>query len=491
MTSTEETTKRILLLAAEQRSADQSARARTAPEVLRGVIYKRLSPHDPTTKVMTVEQQGALLRAQGEADGMTIVGEFTDDQKSAYIEEKAFNRPGFQALCEAIVAGDCDVVLTQAPDRISRITEQRAAFNSLCAKHGVTVVYEGGRSVDMADPGSRAIANIEGAISEMESAIKSARMRRAFKVKREKGVAWNSGVRPFGYADDRVSLHPTEGPVYRELFDRVIGGESLLQIARDWATRGIVNRNGKRFATTSMVKLVQAPRAIGMTSHNGQAISRGEWTPIVDAETQARAIAALRARRSRTMRSGTAPKRQARLLSSLIVCAQCGHTMRVWNQEGRRTRYICAVDSAGHCGVGKVFADDAETVVEKRLLLRLSDPETLAALAKLHEDRPDVQDILDRVSLHEDELIVLAGEKDMPVREKLLYRKQIQANLDDAQAALDDATRVPAVLALDPEQVLADWGEMSIDDRRMVIVAFIDRVLAHADKRVECEWRDL
>src|SRR5207302_181309 len=106
-------------------------------------------------------------------------------------------------------------------------------------------------------------------------------------------------------------------------------------------------------------------------------------------------LAAIKSRRR--LRSVDAPQRRARLLSALVVCAECGQRMRVrYNDHPTQAaQYACDPSKSKSCGKAVVSAEAVEAEVEKRFLVVLNDPETLIRLDQLRDDAPDVSALLD------------------------------------------------------------------------------------------------
>src|SRR5262249_40864594 len=148
-----------------------------------------------------------------------------------------------------------------------------------CAEHGVTLV-EGGNVTAPDDENAYDMRVMRATYDKRYSSSISKKT----KVAREKSALAgrpHPGPRPFGYLDDRQTLHPEESEHYRELFRRVIDGDGLTRIAKDWERRGILNKNGDRFSADSLKKKVRAPRAVGYRQHHGEIVVGDDGQPIV------------------------------------------------------------------------------------------------------------------------------------------------------------------------------------------------------------------
>jgi DNA invertase Pin-like site-specific DNA recombinase len=81
-------------------------------------------------------------------------------------------------------------------------------------------------------------ARVVGAVARAESEHKSERIRR----QREQVPAagqYHGGHRSYGYTSDGVHIHEDAAARIREAAARVLAGESVRSIAKDWNARGV------------------------------------------------------------------------------------------------------------------------------------------------------------------------------------------------------------------------------------------------------------
>lgn len=446
----------------------------------RVALYRRLSPYGKKAKrdqkVMSIAEQDKLMRRQAKQHDLEVVAVFTDDGVSAFNDEPE-HRPGFVEMCAFIEDGGCDYIAATAGDRFARSNAVMDWLLGKCVRHDVKMLKEGSISDPGSSPAAKAMAQIEGVMGEMESAIKSARVRRARAVSAEQGRP-HGGIRPFGYNDDRRTLHPVEGPAYRDLFVKVIDGMGLPTIASQWERDGILNSKGHRFDVSVLAKLVKAPRAIGLRVHQKEVVGPGDWEPITTGEVQERAKAALKGRR-RYERTCASPKRPPRLLSSFLVCRECGETLRARTHRGV-VRYLCEKSKSRSCGKTTINAEPVEREIELQFLGLLTDPKTLRALRKRQESAPDLAEMYDeveRIRTDRAAYAAEAGSGELSRSEWQIIRKGLDTRLDKAQAALETAAAVASVTTLTPDVVLAGWADADIDDKRRFLGAYLDSVI--------------
>ncbi|MFH1329413.1 MAG: recombinase family protein, partial [Actinomycetota bacterium] len=93
-------------------------------------------------------------------------------------------------------------------------------------------------------------------MASYESDIKSERIRRKHADLAAKGAVSGGGPRPFGYGPDRLHLVPDEAALIREAASRVIAGESLRSVCRDFNERGITTSTGGAWTIQTMHRML-------------------------------------------------------------------------------------------------------------------------------------------------------------------------------------------------------------------------------------------
>lgn len=88
---------------------------------------------------MSVEDQFRICRKEAERNGWAVVGERADHGISGARND----RPGYQALCDDIAGGRCDIVLIEHLDRLSRDHEHAARFYKIARHHDVEIHHFG------------------------------------------------------------------------------------------------------------------------------------------------------------------------------------------------------------------------------------------------------------------------------------------------------------------------------------------------------------
>ncbi len=143
-----------------------------------------------------------------------------------------------------------DGVIVYDLDRLTRKPIELEGFIDLAERLAVSLANVSG-DVDLTTSNGRMLARFVGAIARQEAERISEPVRRANQQKAASGAPGIGGTRPFGYQDDRVTLHPEEAAEIRLAASRLLAGESLGTVLRDWNERGVrptADRNGRRRA---------------------------------------------------------------------------------------------------------------------------------------------------------------------------------------------------------------------------------------------------
>ena len=128
-----------------------------------------------------------------------------------------------------------------------------------------------------------------------------------------------------------------------------------------------------------------------------------------------------------------------------------------------------------------IIASPLEDLVVEAVLLRLDSPALAAALAGKAEQAAadDVAGELADDEAQLDELANAYGEKAITLREYLAARKPIEARIETGRKRLSRAT---GTVALDgfvghSTRLREAWAEMTIERRRAVLAALLDRLV--------------
>jgi hypothetical protein len=301
-------------------------------------------------------------------------------------------------------------------------------------------------------------------------------------------------ARTFGYDRPRTEKGtpiPGTAPVMvepeaeriREACRRVLAGDSLYAVVRDWTAEGVPTIRGAAWSTTALRTVLLAPRIAGLRVHQGEVVGTGNWAPIVDEGTWRRVGAILTDPSRRLSRV-----KRSYLLSGLMHCARCGHPLVATPRRrktgggargvyqylpGETQRAYGCIKVHGGCGGVFVLAEGVEKFVTDALLLRLKGSRLGAARRRLvRADGGD--DLAARVAEDEQALADLGvdcAEHGLPRTAFLAAAERISSRLAAAKAELATAAR-PDVLG-DIYDLTEQWAELGLERQRAVVKAVL------------------
>lgn len=351
---------------------------------MRAAIYSRLSEDTETTT--SPARQREITTRYADSRDWRVVGVFEDLDVSA--TRTGLNRPGLNRLREAVKRGEIDVVIVWRLDRLARsvldtLTILKEWKDAGCATASAT------ENIDLTTPMGEAMATLIAIFAQMESDAIKVRVAGAVDKMRRDG-RFAGGTVGYGY---RPASNPNgpgrvlvvdaeEAAVVREAADMIRGGHSLGRVCRLLNERGIpaprsearrLARAGKPvdgadtgvWKVQSLRRLLTSDHLAGRVTHRGELI-RDEtgmpatvWEPILDPAV----VLACRD----VLEPGGKPRaprvRQARLLSGLARCAECGSKMYA-TTSGGRPLYACTSRRNGvDCPSPRVGAEALEAHV--------------------------------------------------------------------------------------------------------------------------------
>lgn len=437
----------------------------------RAVIYCRISS-DPRGDMLGVQRQERACRDLCETNGWSVNEVFTDDDRSAYSGKP---RPSYDAMLAAVQAGDADVVVAWAPDRLTRSTLDLEALIDIVEAARVDIATVQSGLYDLSTPSGRMSARVVGAVARYESEHKSARLRAKAAEIAAEGRVGGGGTRPYGFEDDRVTHRLVEATVIREAAARVVAGETLRGVVADLNRQGVPTVTGAAWKPHSLKRILIAPRTAGLRQHQGVTIGPAAWAGIIDETThhQLRAVLLDPARR-------TNQTARRYLLTGFVRCGLCDARLVARPRSDKRRCYVCA-SGPGFAGCGKirVLADDLERFVVA-MVCEAVDTDALAAAVAVEPADTDTE-LASRIARLDDELNALADDYAEGAISRDAYKKaaaRLDARRVDAQAELARGAVVDrrAGVLTDPVPLADRWANLNFDQRRVVLDAVVDAI---------------
>ena len=316
--------------------------------------------------------------------GCTVVAIYSDNGRSA--SKAGVTRPGFDRLVTDLARGHtCDGqpvngVVCAADDRLYRRPEDLARFLA-----ALTTLP--GRLY--ADPqGVRDLYSQEGLLlavraldaAAAETRVRSRRLSDWHWARAVDGVP-HSGPRPFGWQEDRITLHPDEARLVQQAITARIGGKAARAVARDWCDFGITGTRGGRPNAQTVTQIMTAPRVCGYRANRGELLLLpetgqpvlGQWDPIVTPD-QWQAVCATFSPGSLYLHRGSGAPRLTEnrrpeprhLASGFLRCGArhpdgtvCRGALCAQEGRSKRSPYVYSCRSCRRCSISGPLADEA------------------------------------------------------------------------------------------------------------------------------------
>jgi hypothetical protein len=193
------------------------------------------------------------------------------------------------------------------------------------------------------------------------------------------------------------------------------------------------------------------------------------------------------------------PNARTNLLGGFLYCGRCGAKLAGQPCHGKRT-YICLADRGG-CNKLRINAEPLEEFVTEATIVALDTP-TLARAVKGSDDDARGAEARAELGAVEERLAELAdmfATGDVTRAEWLRARRGLEQRQEAARSAIGQTQRTRVLAAHgDGSALRASWPGLSLDQRRAVLGAVLDRVVIRPalkgrtgfdPGRVELVWR--
>lgn len=439
-------------------------------------IYLRISKDIDGTQTAT-ERQEQDCHAWCARNGYADTRVYEDVDTSAF--KRTVRRPAFERMIQDVRDGRLCGVIAWKIDRIARRQRDFVRLDDLCEEHGVWIatIADG---IDTRTPMGRTAAEMFVSMARQESENISLRLKRRNDALAQEGKPHAGGRRHYGYTQNNEAVVPEEAANIREAARRILDGESLLQICRDWNARGITTAGGHRWATNKISDMFRRPTIVGKRHHNGQVTKERGWEPIIS-DDDFEAVGAILAN---SIHRPRAP-RMKHLLTSILRCGRCGSGL--YGNQSRRGIYICPSPSLGlgrGCGRLTRAMQPIDEAVRAIWIEAVSSPRLFEQIANAAA-RPTVEspDLFEQVRRDEAALERLAvdhySENRISAAEYFAARDAIAARVERIrQQIVDAAADAPTrrILVTGPGAVTELWDNSTTEDKRALLLAIVNHI---------------
>ena len=469
-------------------------------EALRAVVYVRISD-DPEGTERGVDRQEVDCRAYAEAHGWEVAAVFRENDTSAFKQRtitlssgervRRVVRPQFRAMLKNLADGQAQVMVAYDLDRAVRDPRDLEDLIDAKVLGGFTVRSVTG-SLRLDTDSDVAMARVLVAMANKSSADTARRVARAAKQQAIEG-AWHGGRVPFGYRAEAgaLTIDPVTGPLVVEMYQRVLAGDSLYRIRKEWNERGILTTHGCRWSDRTLKLMLRNPSNKGVREYRpvmpdgsraktSKMQVKATWPALVDEDTWQQVSDVLDARKKARNfhQPGSGAAKRMYPFSGLIRCSKCGTAM-----IHRGGVYQCIQPTRGGCHRSIRSAEISKLVEEAVLATfeqitlnptkRSSSDGDLAArvglTATLDADR-------ERLGRLDDDYYDGLIDKAMWVRQRARIAERIEATRREYTATLPEH----AGPSIDVTTVAAEWEGRTPMWQYQAASLILQAVLVHA-----------
>ncbi|MGC0365072.1 site-specific DNA recombinase [Rhodococcus sp. 27YEA15] len=440
---------------------------------MRAVIYTRVSS-DPSGKGRSVSEQEADCRAICKREKWPVAEVLTDNDIGAS-RHSGKHRPAYQRLMEILTDGD--VLVTWEASRAQRDMRAFVELRDLCAARGVLWSYSG-RLYDPSRGDDRFSTGLDALLAEKEAEQNRERVLRAKRAGALEGRP--NGRLPYGYRrsinmrtgeTDAWIPDEEEAPIVREIFTRVLDGESLWSITRDFIARGVPAPSTQRNAAGEwraqrMRVMIIRPTYAGLRTHGSEIIGKGTWEPIVTEDDHRRLVAIL-TDPARSTQRGHEP---VHLLTGIATCGICGSGVRYFGPKSLKTpRYVCEKSSCVARRTDKIDDFVEELIIQMAIHPPNFEPMSASAsddgrmaFKEAAELRAELKDYARK-----------AFDLGISLETLAEYERSARAKIEAAENLARSSARSPLLAVLAGPDARSQWELMGIPDRREAVRSLI------------------
>lgn len=370
----------------------------------RAAIYARYSTDLQNDQ--SVEDQFRLCRAHAERLGFNVVEEFSDRAKSG---ASMFGRPGLANLIQAADRAEFDVLVSEAPDRISRDIADLAHIHKTLKFRGIEMNCVNGGAMDTVQIG------MYGVIGQMQREEGAKKVRRGMVGVVRSGR--NPGGKAYGYRPifgrkGELEIVEDEAATVRRIYELYAGGMAPRSIAAVLNDENVPAPRGERWNASTingsgqrgngiLRNPIYAGRIVWNRIHMVKDPSTGRRISRVNPESEQEEVAAPHLQivdsglfdivQQRKEATGGADRakgpRSKRILSGLLRCGACGGGMALVGPDRSGNRIQCSTfRESGICkNSRRYYVERIETEVVDGLRRQFADTSVIEAYVEAYQ----------------------------------------------------------------------------------------------------------
>jgi DNA invertase Pin-like site-specific DNA recombinase len=453
------------------------------------LLYGRAS-RDPKKKGRSVADQIDSGRELCETHGWPVAEVFDQDVDRSASRHARRKRKDFEALLAAIEAGKGRIVVAWEASRYYRDIEAYIQLRNACMGNGVLLCYNG-QVYDLSKREDRKATAQDAIAAEDEAEGIRDRVMRTTRAQAKKGaphgrILWGYARRYDPETGDLIEQyeHPERGPIVREIFERIAGGETEYAILQDLRERG-ERLPGVQWEYYHFPSMLRNVGYIGRRVHQGKDIGPAEWPALVPEEL----FHAVQRIVSNPGRRSTRDYSVKHLLSGIARCGECPDhlPLRVLKARGYLT-YNCPAkfDTV-------MRQDKLDAYVEEAVITWLGSKAAVAAFQSNEQEKKAEKARARYEALSEQlakarEKAVRFGEDNKPelsVESLAAMEAQLIPQIEKAKADAEEVHAPPLLRGLvGRPDVDTIWNDrLTIEQRRAVLRGVVNIQLHKARAR--------
>ncbi|MFF4314294.1 recombinase family protein [Streptomyces sp. NPDC001507] len=415
-------------------------------------------------------------------------------------------RPVFEGALEDLKSGrtpdgqSLDGLIVYDIDRLTRDNRHLEDAIDVVERHRRPIIDING-SLDLLTENGRATARVVVAMSNKQSADTARRVRRKHRALEREGIP-TGGARPFGWLDDKRTLHPTESKLLREAALGILGGAPVRAYPVRWNETGVTTPRGSTWNPTKLKMVLRNPRVCGIRSRKVRMLNpdtgtenerweivygddgepvRGQWERIIPVEQWEALLEVI----GENMQPGNGHNSRKYLLTGTLRCDkdECGAPHRAMKAPKSANKpegffyYMCPDKGQGGCGGGTRIPGPETDKAVTELVIAKYEEEAAARQAEAAPQDWDGEEALARV--RED-----IEEAKEARRERLLTKERYFAMLQELTAQERRLTRdrnrwikQQSAVHGKPVDLRAEWEGLTLPEQRAYVEQTLTAVL--------------
>lgn len=331
------------------------------------VIYARVSTKEQQEEGYSIPAQLKAMRAFCAAENLTPLAEFVETESAGHA-----GRTQFGLMLGFLRANPhCRVVVAHKLDRLYRNFSDQVALEE---ELGARARYVLGDVPDT--PQGALIRDVQLSVSKFYLGNLAEEVKKGMEEKVAQGE-WPHRA-PVGYINDKLTRKvvpdPPKAPLVAWAFERYASGVvSVPQLSAELASRGLVRKDGSKFLTSALHKMLRNPFYCGRMVYKGETYP-GAHTPLITVALFEQVQAALVGNRN-----GTKTSKRSYPLRGSMRCAECGCLITAGTHK-EHVYYRCT-HGKGDCSQSSYIREEVLMAEVEEILSRVEiGPEIVEAL---------------------------------------------------------------------------------------------------------------